>query len=82
MIAYALLALTLVQALYVRRVVRKSRARRRATAIAALATAQIAIGIVTLVLVVPLWAGLLHQAFAMIVLGMAVVHAQELSQAR
>ncbi|HWX14144.1 MAG TPA: COX15/CtaA family protein [Methylocella sp.] len=82
MIAYALLALTLVQALYARRVVPKSRARRRATAIAALATAQIAIGIVTLVLVVPLWAGLLHQAFAMIVLGMAVVHAQELSQAR
>jgi heme a synthase len=82
MIAYALLALTLVQALYVRRVVRKSRARRRAIAIAALAIAQIAIGIVTLVLVVPLWAGLLHQAFAMIVLGMAVVHAQELSQAR
>ena len=39
------------------------------------------IGIVTLVLVVPIWAGLLHQAFAMVVLGMAVVHRQRLSAA-
>jgi cytochrome c oxidase assembly protein subunit 15 len=37
---------------------------------------------VALVLVVPLWAGLAHQAFAMIVLAMAVAHAQALSQAR
>ncbi|MFZ3326428.1 MAG: heme A synthase, partial [Methylocella sp.] len=43
---------------------------------------QASIGIATLVLAVPLWAGLLHQAFAMIVLGMAVAHAQALSQAR
>ena len=82
MVAYALLALTVIQALYTSRVAAKSRAQRRAFAIAALATAQVAIGIVTLVLVVPLWAGLLHQAFAMIVLGMAVAHAQALSQAR
>jgi cytochrome c oxidase assembly protein subunit 15 len=45
-------------------------------------SAQAAIGIVTLVLVVPLWAGLLHQAFAIIVLGMATVHAQALSKRR
>jgi len=34
------------------------------------------LGIVTLVLVVPLWAGLAHQVFAMAVLAMAVVHAR------
>jgi cytochrome c oxidase assembly protein subunit 15 len=35
-----------------------------------------ALGIVTLVLVVPLWAGLAHQVFAMAVLGTAVAHAR------
>jgi cytochrome c oxidase assembly protein subunit 15 len=79
MIAYALLALTLVQALYAWREAPKSRAQKRAFAIAGLAAMQVAIGIVTLVLAVPLWAGILHQAFAMIVLGMAV--SQGLSQA-
>ncbi len=82
MAAYTLLALTLVQAFYTSRVAAKSRALKRACAVAGLAAAQVAIGIATLVLVVPLWAGLLHQAFAMIVLGMAVAHAQALSQAR
>ena len=51
-------------------------------AVAGLVAMQASIGIATLVLVVPLWAGLLHQAFAMIVLGMAVAHAQALSKAR
>jgi cytochrome c oxidase assembly protein subunit 15 len=60
----------------------KSRALKRARAVAGLAAAQVIIGIATLVLVVPLWAGLLHQAFAMIVLGTAVFHAQALAQAR
>jgi heme a synthase len=82
MAAYALLALALVQGLYASRVAPGSRAMRRTVALAGLATTQAAIGIVTLLLVVPLWAGLLHQAFAMIVLGMAVAHAQALSQAR
>jgi len=82
MTAYALLALALMQALYTSRVVAGSRAERRAFAVAGLVAMQVAIGIVTLVLAVPLWAGLLHQAFAMLVLGMAVAHAQALSQAR
>jgi cytochrome c oxidase assembly protein subunit 15 len=43
--------------------------------------AQAAIGIVTLLLVVPLWAGILHQAFAIVVLGMVVVHARRMSDA-
>ena len=82
MAAYALLALTLVQALYALRVSAGTRAVPRAFAVAGLAGAQSVIGIVTLVLAVPLWAGLLHQAFAMIVLGMAMAHAQALSQSR
>jgi len=82
MVAYALLALALIQAAHTSRVAPKSRAVKRARAVAGLAAAQVAIGIATLVLVVPLWAGLLHQAFAMVVLGMAVAHAQALAQAR
>ncbi|MGH6935804.1 MAG: COX15/CtaA family protein [Methylocella sp.] len=81
LIAYALLGLALAQALYASRAVAGSRAVRRAWAVAGLVAVQASIGIATLVLVVPLWAGLLHQAFAMIVLGMAVVHAQALSNA-
>jgi len=82
MIAYALLALALAQAVYASRAAAGSRAVRRAWALAGLVAMQALIGIATLVLVVPLWAGLLHQAFAMIVLGMAVAHAQALSNAR
>jgi heme a synthase len=82
MTAYGLLALALAQALYTSRVAAGSRAERRAFAVAGLVAMQAGIGIVTLVLVVPLWAGLLHQAFAILVLGMAVAHAQALSQAR
>jgi heme a synthase len=81
MVAYALLALAMAQAFYASRVAKGSRTVRRAWALAGLAATQAAIGIATLTLVVPLWAGLLHQAFAMIVLGMAVAHAQALSQA-
>ncbi|MGH6863200.1 MAG: COX15/CtaA family protein [Methylocella sp.] len=81
-LAYVLLALALAQALYASRVAPGSRAVRRTWALAGLAAMQAAIGIATLVLAVPLWAGLLHQAFAMIVLGMAVAHAQALSRAR
>jgi heme a synthase len=33
------------------------------------------------VLVVPIWAGLLHQAFAMVLFGMAVAHWRATSQA-
>ncbi len=45
-------------------------AARRATALAGLVAAQASLGIVTLLLVVPLWAGLAHQVAAMLVLGM------------
>jgi cytochrome c oxidase assembly protein subunit 15 len=40
---------------------------------AATVTVQAVIGIATLLLQVPMWAGLLHQAFGFVVLGVAVV---------
>jgi len=82
MAAYALLALALLQVFYAWRVAAGSRALRRALALAGLVAAQAGIGIATLVLAAPLWAGLAHQAFAMVVLGMAVAHAQALAQGR
>ena len=42
---------------------------------------QAAIGVTTLLLVVPLWAALLHQGFAMVVLGTAVLHRRRLGTA-
>ncbi|KQT88980.1 COX15/CtaA family protein [Methylobacterium sp. Leaf466] len=49
---------------------------RRAWAVAGLVLAQAVLGVTTLLLAVPLWAGLSHQVFAMVVLIMAVVHAR------
>jgi cytochrome c oxidase assembly protein subunit 15 len=43
--------------------------------VAAMVLLQGVLGIVTLLLVVPLWAGLAHQAMAMLVLLTAVIHA-------
>lgn len=72
--AYLLLAFALWHAVARRRAAPGSGSARRATAIAGLTLAQAVLGIVTLVLVVPLWAGLAHQALAFLVLAMAVVH--------
>ena len=82
MTAYVLLAAALTQVFYASRVAAGSPAQRRAIAVGGLVAMQAMIGIVALVLVVPLWAGLLHQAFAMLVLGMVVAHAQALSKGR
>jgi cytochrome c oxidase assembly protein subunit 15 len=49
---------------------------RRATVLAGLCLAQGALGVVTLLLGVPLWAGLAHQLAAMAVLGVATAHAR------
>ena len=72
--AYALLALALWHFLVAARKIPGSAAARRAGAVLGLVATQAALGVMTLVLVVPVWAGLLHQAFAMIVLAMATVH--------
>jgi cytochrome c oxidase assembly protein subunit 15 len=82
LMAYMLVLLCLLQALIAWLLLPATRPAKRALVILFLVSAQAAIGIVTLVLVVPLWAGLLHQAFAIIVLGMATVHAQALSKRR
>jgi cytochrome c oxidase assembly protein subunit 15 len=85
MVAYVLLALALVQAFVTaRRSGGRSgegAARQRASLFAGLVTVQAILGILTLVLAVPLWAGLLHQGLAMLVLAAAVVHARALSAA-
>jgi cytochrome c oxidase assembly protein subunit 15 len=76
LVAYAVVAYALWHAWTVHRLAPASKAARRATAMAGLTLAQMVLGIVTLLLVVPLWAGLAHQVFAMVVLAMAVVHAR------
>ncbi|MFH6782546.1 MULTISPECIES: COX15/CtaA family protein [Methylobacterium] len=74
--AYALLILAVLHAVDVRRTLPGTGAARRATALVGLVAAQAALGIITLLLVVPLWAGLAHQVAAMLVLGMATAHAR------
>jgi len=54
---------------------------RRAGALGVLCVVQVALGITTLILVVPLWAGLAHQLLAMMVLGMAAFHARRCAEA-
>jgi cytochrome c oxidase assembly protein subunit 15 len=76
LVAYAIVAFALWHAWNLRRTAPDSQAASRATAMAGLTLAQMVLGIVTLLLVVPLWAGLAHQVFAMAVLAMAVVHAR------
>ncbi|MBY0612615.1 MAG: COX15/CtaA family protein [Beijerinckiaceae bacterium] len=70
--AYLLLAVALWHAFDVRRTVPKSPLSRSSHSLAGLVLVQAVLGIVTLLLVVPLWAGLAHQALAVIVLGVAV----------
>lgn len=76
LVAYGLLAFALWHAVQAWMIGPGTSAARRATALAGLVGAQAALGVVTLVLVVPLWAGLAHQVLAMIVLAMAAVHAR------
>lgn len=76
MIAYAVVAFALWHAWSLSRAAAAPQAARRARALAGLTVAQMALGIVTLLLAVPLWAGLAHQVFAMAVLAMATAHAR------
>jgi heme a synthase len=76
LVAYAVVAFAVWHAWTIHRQAKSSRTAGRATGMAGLALAQMALGIVTLLLAVPLWAGLAHQVFAMAVLAMAVVHAR------
>ena len=73
-VAYLIVALALWHAASLHRQAPGSSLYRRASALAGLALAQMALGIGTLLLAVPLWAGLAHQVFAMLVLATAVIH--------
>ena len=76
LLAYLLVVAALAHALAVRRAEPGSSAARRASALAGIAVLQMALGIVTLLWAVPLWAGLAHQALALALLAMAAVHAR------
>jgi cytochrome c oxidase assembly protein subunit 15 len=78
MVAYLLLALALLHALRAQNCTLGRRAARRALILAALILVQAGLGITTLLLVVPLWAAMAHQAFAMVVLGIAVIHRRKM----
>ncbi len=79
--AYLLLAVVIVQAVATVRVLPGTDAARRALVLAGLVAAQATIGVATLLLAVPIAAGLLHQLFAMVVLAWAVVCRQRLGLA-
>ena len=80
MVAYALWLLAVLHAVDVARNTR-GRAMTKAFALAAAITMQAMIGILTLLHAVPIGLALLHQAVAMVVLTIAVVHAQRLTGA-
>lgn len=80
MLAYAILLLALFHMVDLGR--QDGPAAWRATALAALVLGQAAIGVMTLLLMVPLWAGLLHQGMAMVLLAMATVHVHALRRDR
>ena len=76
LLAYAIVALALWHGFDASRLAPASAAARRARVVAGLALAQAALGITALLLAVPIWAGLAHQALAFALLGMAVAHAR------
>jgi heme a synthase len=74
MIAYAVVAFALVQAIAALRAVPGSPLLSRAVVLAAVALMQVGLGIATLLTLVPLELALAHQALALALFGLAVVH--------
>ena len=79
MAAYAIFVLVILHVVDVARTVRGGAALTGALVLAAAVTLQAAIGILTLLHVVPLGLALAHQAMAVVTLAVAVVHAERLS---
>jgi len=79
LVAYALLATAIWQAVDAARTLPRGAALRGALALAAVVTTQAALGILTLLEQAPLGLALMHQGMAMIVLTVAVLHAQRIS---
>jgi cytochrome c oxidase assembly protein subunit 15 len=77
--AYLLLALALFHAVQAQKSALGRRAARRSVLLAAFISVQAGLGIATLVLAVPLWAALAHQAMAMGVLAMATIHRRKMA---
>jgi cytochrome c oxidase assembly protein subunit 15 len=76
MVAYAIVVLALLHALDARAALRRGPVVARALALAVVVTAQAALGILTLLYVVPIDLALAHQAVAIVALSLAVVHAE------
>ncbi len=68
MMAYLVLAVAVVQAIALKRRLPDAPVTRRTMALASLLAGQVLLGIVTLLLAVPLWAGLAHQGLAIVAL--------------
>ena len=83
MIAYTVVGFAIVQAIAALRATPGSPLASRAVVLAAIALFQVALGIATLLAIVPIELALAHQALALALLGLAVVHlrATELEQA-
>jgi cytochrome c oxidase assembly protein subunit 15 len=78
MVAYAIWIVAILHAVDSRKLPAGDPARRNALVIAALVTLQAAVGIATLIFVVPLGLAILHQGMAVLVLTLAVLHAERL----
>jgi cytochrome c oxidase assembly protein subunit 15 len=78
MLAYLIWVLALLHAVDALRLPKGDRARFYAMLLAAAVTLQALIGILTLIFIVPLDLALTHQAMALLVLTIAVVHAERL----
>ncbi|HEY6024264.1 MAG TPA: COX15/CtaA family protein [Pseudolabrys sp.] len=76
MLAYVIWLLSIVHVVDAMRGETDTRTRREALVLAALVTAQAALGIATLLLVVPLVLAIVHQAMAAVVLTVATIHAE------
>jgi cytochrome c oxidase assembly protein subunit 15 len=74
MIAYAVVAFAIVQAIAALRAAPGSRVASRAVVLAAVTLVQVALGVATLLAVVPIGLALPHQALALALFGLAVVH--------
>jgi cytochrome c oxidase assembly protein subunit 15 len=76
--AYLLLGLALWHAVSASRLIPGSGAAFRSQLLAGLVLCQSALGVVTLLTAVPLWAGLAHQGFAIVLLGVAAWHVERI----
>jgi heme a synthase len=81
LVAYALLAAAILHAVDAGRTLPGGRARRSAIALACAITLQAVLGILTLLAQAPLALALMHQTMAMIVLTLAVLHAERVAAA-